>query len=153
MTSLDQQIDNCQKLLRMFQEEREQYTERQSLELHDVLESMKQKQRLVEVFEVQKQFAENPPQSEAERKQLRVLGELLEQLLVIEQENEILLSRLLKASANPAAKPEVAKTQKLRMRPSLQQQLPFIPKSRETTQPVNKPSALKTNRRLMGKYI
>ena len=91
MTSLDQQIDNCQKLLRMFQEEREQYTERQSLELHDVLESMKQKQRLVEVFEVQKQFAENPPQSEAERKQLRVLGELLEQLLVIEQENEILL--------------------------------------------------------------
>ncbi len=126
MTTVDEQIQSCRELLKMFQEERQTYTDKQDVDIQDVLASMKQKQKIVDAFAQQKELNKQTPKNDKERKRLRELAQLLEQLLVIEQENEILLTRLLKNeapadNAKPAGKPK--------SRPALQQQLPFVPQN------------------------
>ena len=125
--ALEQQIDNCEKLLELFQIERENYMKQSEIEMSEVLGMMKQKQELLTIFdhyrqELKKQHKDN---SELDRMQLRKLGALIEQLLVIDQENEILIKKLISST-----KQTVTNKARERERPALKQQLPLAPKSK-----------------------
>lgn len=155
MTELiEKQITHCKTLLKVFQDERRVYSEKNAVDMSDVLASMKQKQRMVEVLAGQQSLAQKPPQDETERKRLRELAQLLEQLLVIEQENEIMLSRLMRqgggAESRASARPV------LQNRPALQQRLPFVPPqavSTATAQRAFTPNQVSASSRPLAKYI
>ena len=93
---IEKQIINCRNLLKVFQEERESYTDDITVDLKMVMRMLNRKQEILTSFQKQKELMssikEQGYQDENQEKMLlRELGKILEQLLVIDQENEILL--------------------------------------------------------------
>lgn len=109
------QIGSCKSLLELFQRERRLYTDNDDIGQDDVMRMLDAKLRVLKVFEEQKallrEAAEKPLDGAAadeQREMLRELAGLLEQLLVIDQENELLLRRIMPgggAAARPVRHP------------------------------------------------
>ena len=130
--SIYEQVTSCKKLLRLFQDERKLYQASKNIGPKEVKEILERKKLIVSAFEEQHHLikvlrAENPAlNSEEERLQkenLRILGALLEQLLVIDYENE----KLLRAILSPGSSSQPGSNGNSALRPSMQKQMPFIP--------------------------
>jgi len=123
-TLIEEQINNCQELLKVFKEERENFSDNNSIDLNSVMNSLKRKQQILQSFEVQKEIMKNignDAESEKnEKKLLRELSRLLEQLLVIDQENEVMMRDLLTQTPAKAAKRQGSEA-------SFRPRLPFCP--------------------------
>ncbi len=129
--SMRRKINGCKELLAVFQDERKAYQAEQRIGLNGVIAFLEKKKELISMIEA----ARSPELSadaddQADKEQLRSLrGELsrlLEQLLVIDNENEKLLRRVLSGTGSVATAPQSA----VRPRPALQQRLPFCPDMR-----------------------
>lgn len=124
---IEEQIESCSKLLQLFRDERVTFGESETVDLNLVMKMLKRKQDILASFETQKKLMSSIRESgyqneDLEKKLLKELSRLFEQLLVIDQENEILLREVLtkkpgKAKAKPQSSP---------MRPGL----PFCPSNK-----------------------
>ena len=121
------QIDNCKGLLGVFQDERKTYQEKRQLDPRDVMEILKRKKQIFDMFEVQHRTLKEmsstaDSEQNAEKKELLSdLSSIIEQLLVIDHENEKLLREQM------CSRPASAHAAFSRERPALQRQLPFVP--------------------------
>ncbi len=114
-TDIQKQIKNCKHLLAVFIGERQYYLEQDTIQIKDVMSIMSRKMTLVENLKITKSVIDRSNQqsgagarSDDTRVLIRELSELLEQLLVIENENERLLTRLLgKAAGGESGPPGV----------------------------------------------
>ena len=135
---IEKQITNCQELLTVFKSERETYGDSESINLNSVMGMLKRKQDILQSFGEQRVIMQdiqsNGHQDEInEKKLLRELGSILEQLLVIDQDNEVLLRNLLGKQPGKAPK-------KSQSNISQSPELPFIPGQRKIkTTPVAPP--------------
>ena len=126
--TISRQIENCKGLLGIFQDERKTYQEKRHLEPRDIMEILKRKKQIFDVFEEQHlalKEMHRSAESENSTEKKGLLGDLssvIEQLLVIDHENEKLLREQM--SSRPAISSGVSFS---RERPSLQRQLPFVP--------------------------
>lgn len=102
---IEKQIGDCKKLLRLFQQERQLYIDKCEIPIKDVLNILKRKMGLVQNLEDMRRFLTQSGHDKTKRShkpennrqaRIRELGELLEQLLVIEHENELLLKKIIK---------------------------------------------------------
>lgn len=126
---IEEQISSCRDLLEVFKDERETYGDSNGVNLDLVVTMIKRKQDILSTFGKQKDLMlsirenghENP---DSEKKLLRELGSLLEQLLVIDQENEVLLRNII--SKKPANKTKNCNTV------SQSPELPFCPGQKQT---------------------
>ena len=138
---IEEQITNCRELLKIFKDERETYGDSNSVNLDQVVGMIKRKQEILTSFSKQKEIMqaskEHGHQNEdAEKKLLRELGGILEQLLVIDQENEVLLKNLLrKKPGNSTNAPETSTF-------SQTPDLPFYPGNRRQPAKVMQPAAI-----------
>ena len=127
---IEEQITNCRELLTIFKDERETYGDSDAVNLDQVVTMIKRKQEILGSFSKQKEIMqsikEHGHQDEnAEKKLLRELGGILEQLLVIDQENEVLLRDLLRKKPGKKSSPAASISQT--------PDLPFCPgKKRQT---------------------
>jgi hypothetical protein len=132
---IEEQIESCCKLLLIFREERESFGEQETVDLSLVMKMLKRKKDILASFETQKNLMasirETGYQDEVlEKKLLKELGKILEQLLVIDQENEVLLRNIL---TKKPGKSEVKRNSiKSPMRPSL----PFCPENKKAKEQV-----------------
>ncbi|OGV34068.1 MAG: hypothetical protein A2020_01205 [Lentisphaerae bacterium GWF2_45_14] len=124
------QIENCKNLLCVFQDERKTYQEKRQLGTRDVMEILKKKKQIFDVFEQQhallKEIGEAPDNEEVRAGKKELLSDLsavIEQVLVIDHENEKLLREQM--SSRSAISSNSASFS--RERPALQRQLPFVP--------------------------
>ncbi|NQZ57099.1 MAG: hypothetical protein HRT88_06465 [Lentisphaeraceae bacterium] len=126
-TLLNEQIDNCRQLLKVFKDERESFSTNGDINLAYVMKSLQRKKEILKSFETQKQIMTSMRQSpigETEEKTLlRELGSILEQLLVIDQENEVMLRDLLSHKPGKAKVTTNTAPENSNMRP----RLPFCP--------------------------
>ena len=156
MTSpIQVQIRSCRKLLDMFRKDREEYASRNSIAISEVLESMKKKQRLMDVFAKGEKLMQSPSDKPEVRDELRELKDLLEQLLVIEQENELLLTNLIRNSTD-AKNDGNSKSSSTRsqMRPALQRRQPFVPQPQNRDNSKKKRHVKRTSSlKRSGKYL
>lgn len=111
---IQKQIDSCEKLLEIFQEERQLYSNAGNVDMQTLLQRIEYKKQIIETFENQKDLLSSINQEssrrntlEVEKQLLKQLGTVLEKLLVIDQENEIMLKKLL-STANQNAKSQDA---------------------------------------------
>ena len=135
--SLKRKIDGCKELLTVFQDERKAYQTDSSVGINRVMAFLERKKSLVSLFEAARtpdaaQDADEPADMELLRVMRGELSTLLEQLLVIDNENEKLLRRVLNGSGSVAAAPQSF----ARPRPALQQRLPFCPSDARRMSPV-----------------
>lgn len=127
--TIRRQIENCKGLLGIFQDERKTYQEKRHLEPRDIMEILKRKKQIFDMFEEQhSSLKEMNRSAEAdnsmEKKELLSnLSSIIEQLLVIDHENEKLLREQM--SSRPAISSGASAF--ARERPALQRQLPFVP--------------------------
>ncbi|MCM8530357.1 MAG: hypothetical protein NE330_04285 [Lentisphaeraceae bacterium] len=131
---IEEQISSCRDLLEVFKDERETYGDSNGVNLDLVVTMIKRKQDILSTFGKQKDLMvsirenghENP---ESEKKLLRQLGSLLEQLLVIDQENEVLLRNIIskKPASNAQAKTTLSQSPELPFCPGQKQKKTFTP--------------------------
>lgn len=140
---IEEQISSCRELLKIFKTERETYGDSSSIDITQVVAMVKRKQEILGTFSKQKEIMhaikEHGHQNEElEKKLLRELGGILEQLLVIDQENEVLLRDLLRKKPGSASKGKV--TNNISQTPDL----PFCPGQKKSHIPakVNTPVTL-----------
>ena len=140
---IEEQIDSCRELLKIFKTERETYGDSSSIDISQVVSMVKRKQEILGTFSKQKEIMQaikehGHQNEELEKKLLRELGRILEQLLVIDQENEILLRDLLRKKPGTPAKNKI--TSKISQTPDL----PFCPgqKKAHTQAKVNTPGTI-----------
>ena len=141
-SSLQQQIDVCRELLQAFQDERTRFSGDDPFSLDEINQGMKNKLQLMQVLGSQTTEddagtdAEGPP-ADPDEDQIRELGMLLEQLLMIERENETLLRAALEGTQEPRPP---APRQPWQKRPALQHpplscRQPTPPEPRRSAQP------------------
>lgn len=130
--NIEEQIDNCRKLLSVFQNERQFYKECSHIGVKEVMEIMERKKQIVVAFENQRTLlrkaeSENgklqPEVIEKKKSLIRELAATLEQLLVIDRENEMLLRDIMSSKNQPSGNG----LSNSRQRPALQRQLPLVP--------------------------
>ncbi|MCH2204312.1 MAG: hypothetical protein MK132_00355 [Lentisphaerales bacterium] len=126
---IEEQITNCRELLKIFKDERETYGDSSSINLDQVVIMIKRKQEILTTFSRQKEIMQGIKEhghqnEETEKKLLRELGGILEQLLVIDQENEVLLKNLLRK--RPVDTTKSSQTSSISQTPDL----PFCPGKR-----------------------
>ena len=139
---IEEQITNCRELLKIFKDERETYGDSSSININQVVNMIKRKQEILTTFSKQKEIMQNIKDNghqneDAEKKLLRELGSILEQLLVIDQENEVLLKGLLnkrpgESSPKPQT-PSISQTPDLPFCPGKRRQLPKTSQTLPTT--------------------
>lgn len=107
LTGLRKQIDRGQELLAMFEDENRHYTSANMIEPEDIVEIMRKKSKLVISFDDdRKQNADAvlDPLSTAEQLErtqlLDDLRSVIENMLTIDRENEMLVTRLLLTKAS-----------------------------------------------------
>ena len=157
--SLKRKIDGCKELLTVFQDERKAYQTDSSVGLNRVMGFLERKKSLVALFEAARspeavQDADEPVDKVLLRGMRGELSTLLEQLLVIDNENEKLLRRVLNGAGSVAATPQSF----ARPRPALQQRLPFCPSDARRTlsveiQPAAPRQAQRMPRTQLRQYI
>ncbi len=105
--ALEEQIDNCQGLLKLFQKERETCLDNGNVNKSELVGLLQAKLLLLTTLEQQRhsmqrteEVDKGPNQNPKQKQLVRKLASLVEQLLVIEQENEGLLRKRLSAGAN-----------------------------------------------------
>ena len=128
---IQKQIASCEKLLEVFQEERQLYSNAGNVDMQTLLQRIEYKKQIIDTFENQKDLLTSINQEssrknavEVEKQLLKQLGTVLEKLLVIDQENEIMLKKLL-STVNQNAKAESSSVQAGRFNVSQ----PFCPNS------------------------
>ncbi|OGV56737.1 MAG: hypothetical protein A2017_09730 [Lentisphaerae bacterium GWF2_44_16] len=133
INSIKEQINNCRKLLSVFQNERQLYKERSQIGVKEVMEIMERKKQILTAFENQRALlrkSENensklqPEVMEKKKSLIRELAGTLEQLLVIDRENEMLLRDIMSSKSQPLSGNTSSAP---RQRPALQRQLPLVP--------------------------
>lgn len=136
---INDQVNSCKKLLKLFQGERQLYITKESVGVKEVKAILEKKKMIVEAFEGQhailkklksEQAKISPVDEKEQREGLRVLSSLLEQLLVIDHENEKLLKKLLSVNTNNQATSRrlmPRNNTQATQRAALQTQLPFVP--------------------------
>lgn len=137
MKIIEKQLNNCKKLLSVFQSERQVYRERKDIGIKEIMEIMNKKKELVDAFEAQREImkqlkdTENSvPAEEREkrRESVRELASMFEQLLVIDRENEMLLRNIMNTKEQPAQiTKNTSSFASVKERPALHRQLPLIP--------------------------
>ena len=104
---IETQIVNCQTLLQVFLKERQFYLDKDELKMEDVTKILLKKMTFISKLDELKKIVklsqnhnvnDNGIEGKKKRSLVRELGELLEQLLVIEHENELLFRKLLNDS-------------------------------------------------------
>ena len=102
LTGLSKQIDRGQELLAMFEDENRHYTSANMIEPEDIVEIMRKKSELVISFDDdRKQNADavlNPLSTAEQLERTQLLDDLrsvIENMLTIDRENEMLVTRLL----------------------------------------------------------
>jgi hypothetical protein len=140
---IEEQIVSCKELLKVFTDERESYGDCDTVDLNIVMQLLKRKQDILGSFTRQKEIitainSNGHTNEEAEKKLLRELGGILEQLLVIDQENEVLLRKMI--SKKPGQSSEREKKSSTAFTPSM----PFCPNPKKEQFKEAVPSTLST---------
>ena len=113
MKNIKFKISNCKELLTLFKKERQIYQTKTRVEVNEVMNFLKIKQQLVNIFDDEspssnQHIEQISTNKEDQQTLMRELSSLLEQLLVIDQENEKLLRKLL--SSNNTSTKKVSQT-------------------------------------------
>lgn len=127
--SIRRRIDGCRQLLSVFQDERRVYQAESNVGVNRVMAFLEKKKSLMPVLEaatLSESMGEEPSDEGVLRALRGELTMLLEQLLVIDNENEKLLRRVLNGSGTAPGAPHF----NVKPRPALQQRLPFCPDQR-----------------------
>lgn len=145
MKIIEKQLNNCKKLLSVFQSERQIYKDNKDVGIKEIMEIMNKKKELVDAFEVQREImkqlkdSENSvPADEREKRRelVRELASMFEQLLVIDRENEMLLRNIMNTQQAPLQiSKNTSPVSSGKERPALQRQLPLIPGMKHVAPP------------------
>ncbi|MCJ8332147.1 MAG: hypothetical protein HRT89_13865 [Lentisphaeria bacterium] len=122
--TLEKQITNCKKLLTAFQDERQKIVNDEIADAGEILEGIKHKQKIVNLYDKHREQMRESinEEDEDDKEQLRTLGSLLERLLVIDQENERLLTKIMSTGGTR----EKQEKQTHKIRPALKSNLPLM---------------------------